>query len=108
MKYLSDVERCSASGTDCKVEFAVKARHRPDNLSLYFRLSGAGEQLKLPNEKREMLPFAHKHKHTHTYVFSVGPGLLALFTFISSSLHQFLALYLFFSLPEFLVSFVSG
>lgn len=64
VKYLSDVERCSASGTDCKVEFAVKARHRPDNLSLYFRLSGAGEQLKLPNKKWQMLPFARKHTHT--------------------------------------------
>lgn len=104
VKYLSDVEWCSASGIDCKVEFAVKARHRPDNLSLYFRLSGAGEQLKLPNKK-----CCCSHANTYTHVFSVGPGLLALFTFISSSLHQFLHLFLSGSLLlEFLVSFVSG
>lgn len=84
VKYLSDVEWCSASGIDCKVEFAVKARHRPDNLSLYFRLSGAGEQLKLPNKKWEMLPFARKHIHTRFLCGTWTPRSLYLYFFLSS------------------------
>lgn len=83
VKYLSDVERCSASGIDCKVEFAVKAQHRPDNLSLYFRLSGAGEQLKLPNKKREMLPFPRKHIHTPCLCGTWTPRSLYLYFFLS-------------------------
>lgn len=84
VKYLSDVEWCSASGIDCKVEFAVKARHRPDNLSLYFRLSGTGEQLKLPNKKWEMLPFARKHIHTRFLCGTWTPRSLYLYFFLSS------------------------
>lgn len=84
VKYLSDVEWCSASGIDCKVEFAVKARHRPDNLSSYFRLSGAGEQLKLPNKKWEMLPFARKHIHTRFLCGTWTPRSLYLYFFLSS------------------------
>ena len=48
---LSDVGGCSMLGIDCTLEFVVKAQHRPDNLSLFFSLSGSGERLKLPNRK---------------------------------------------------------
>lgn len=48
---LSDVGGCSMLGIDCTLEFVVKAQHRPDNLSVFFSLSGSGERLKLPNRK---------------------------------------------------------
>lgn len=51
VKSLSNVSSCSMLGIDCTLEFVLKAQHRPDNLSLFFSLSGSGERLKLSNRK---------------------------------------------------------